>query len=219
MKNASRILFTFLSLLFVSLISFGADVKPEVYSASAVYTSGRAKTVAVKIYVSSYTSDEEVAQLANILKTEGSDALLKAINKMDRGKLAVVGKTGNNVGVIRTRSTDQGTMITMVMERPVAFAELWRNTRSTDYPFGIIQMTVDKDGKGDIHPLPGRVVKRGDIRFTEQHDSSRRSGTLVVTAEAERVRGYPAANLLDTVAKVAVELPPMPPGAVAAKLP
>ena len=161
MKNASRTLFTLLSLLFVSLISFGADVKPEVYSASAVYTSGRARTVAVKIYVTSYTTDEEVSQLANILKSQGSDALLKAVDKMDRGKLAVVGKTGTNVGVVRSKTTDKGTVITMVMDRPVAFAELWQNTRSTDYPFGILQMTVDKDGKGE-----GQLMVAAKIGFT-----------------------------------------------------
>jgi len=164
MKNTNRTVFTLLSIIFVSCISFSADVKPEVYSATAVYTTGRARTVPVKIYVSSYTTDEEVAQLANILKTQGSDALLKAINKMDRGKLAVVGKTGTNAGVVRSKATDKGTTITMVMDRPQAFAELWANTRSTDYPFGILQITVDKDGKGE-----GQLMVAAKIGFSSDN--------------------------------------------------
>jgi hypothetical protein len=164
MKNTSRAWLTFLSIVFISCISFSADVKPEVYSATAVYTSGRARTIPVKIYISSYTTNDEVAQLANILKTQGSDALLKAIDKMDRGKLAVVGKTGTNAGVVRSRQTDQGTVITLVMDRPVAFAELWQNTRSTDYPFGILQMTVDKDGKGE-----GQLMVAAKIEFTKDN--------------------------------------------------
>src|SRR5262249_17551685 len=71
-----------------------------------------------------------------------------------------------------------------------------------------LKQMLDKDGTGDISPLPGQELALDDIRFTGKHYSSRRSGALVVTAEAEPVRGQPATDLLDAVTQVAVELPP-----------
>jgi hypothetical protein len=71
-----------------------------------------------------------------------------------------------------------------------------------------LKPVLDKPGAGGIYPLPGQALKLGDIPFTGTHYSSRQSGALVVTAEAERVSGDPAAALLDAVTKVAVALPP-----------
>jgi hypothetical protein len=152
-----------ISLFFMSF-SFAEVTKPEVYSATAVYTSGPSGTIPIKIYIKSYTSDEEVVQLATILKNEGSDALLKAINKQERGRLAPARKTGTDVGVVRMRKTEKGTTIRMLMERPVGFMELFRNTRSTDYPFGILQMELDNEGKGE-----GTLVVAAKIKFTDDN--------------------------------------------------
>jgi hypothetical protein len=82
-----------------------------------------------------------------------------------------------------------------------------------------LKLTLDKDRAGDIYPISGQRVKVGNTRFTETHYSSRRSGTQVVIAEAEGVRGQPADNLLDAVTKVAVGLPPLPPGVTVPRLP
>ncbi len=71
-----------------------------------------------------------------------------------------------------------------------------------------LKQTLDKDGTGDISPIPGQVLALENTHFVGKHYSSRRSGAMVVIAEAEGVRGHPAADLLDAVAQVAVELPP-----------
>jgi hypothetical protein len=156
------LLLLFLIALFVPLATvFSDEVKPEIFSATAVNTTGPSPKVSMKIYINSYTSDEEVTQLANILKTQGPDALLKAINKVERGRIAPVRKTGTDVGFVRQRMTDSGRHITMVMERPMSFAELYRGSRSTDYPFGILQMDVDKNGKGT-----GTFMVAAKIKFT-----------------------------------------------------
>jgi hypothetical protein len=71
-----------------------------------------------------------------------------------------------------------------------------------------LKQTLDKDGTGDISPIPAQVLALENVHFAGKHYSSRRSGAMVVIAEAEGVRGHPAAGLLDAVAQVAVELPP-----------
>ena len=164
MKNKILIVWLLIAFAF-PLAIFSEDSKPETFSATAVNTTGPAPHVSLRIYITSYTPDEEVVQLANILKTQGPDALLKAINKVERGRITPLRKTGTDVGFVRSRPTENGGRhITMVMERPIAFAELWRGSRSTDYPFGILQMDVDKDGKGS-----GTLMVAAKIEFTKDN--------------------------------------------------
>ena len=164
MKRKILFVLFLIGLFFPLAVSFSEESKPEVFSATAVNTTGPAPKVSIKIYIHSYTSDEELAQLANILKTQGSDALLKAINKVERGRIAPIRKTGTDVGFVRSRPIENGRHITMVMERPIGFAELFRGSRSTDYPFGILQMDIDKDGKGT-----GTLMVAAKIKFTKDN--------------------------------------------------
>ena len=152
----------FLFLLIASL-SFGADSKPEVYTATAIDTNSPTR-IPVKIYIYSQTSDEEVVELANLLKTKGADAVLKKIGKAERGRLAPIGRTGTDVGFVRKRPVEKGTLIMMVMERPVAFRELFRSARSTDYPFGILQMQIHEDGKAE-----GSLIVAAKVQFTKEN--------------------------------------------------
>lgn len=154
-----------LSLILAAAVCFAEDAKQsEVYTGVVTNIPGRVSTLSMKMYISSYTSDEELVQLATLLKEKGPDALLKAIGKIDRGRMAPTGRIGSDVGLIRSRPTETGQRITMVMERPQAFAEMWSNSRSTDYPFGILVMDLDKDGKGQ-----GTLMVAAKIEVTDQN--------------------------------------------------
>ncbi len=65
------------------------------------------------------------------------------------------------------------------------------------------QRLADTLGTGNISPITSEV----GVRFTGRHYVSRRSGSLVVIAEATTGSGQPAAAVLDAVADVAVEFP------------
>ena len=160
------LLVLFLIGLFLPLtVAFSEEKKSEVFGATAVTTTGTGRRVSIKIYINSYTPDEEVVQLANLLKTQGPDATLNALHKMDRGRLAPIRKTGTTVGFIRTRPTDNGGRhITMIMERPIGFVEFYRSVRSQDYPFGILEMDFDKDGKGS-----GTLAVAAKISFADDN--------------------------------------------------
>jgi hypothetical protein len=60
----------------------------------------------------------------------------------------------------------------------------------------------DRNGTGNVAPLPGAPKPTG------KHYRSRRSGTLVVIAEAEPLSGGPSASLLNQAAAIAVQFPP-----------
>ena len=141
--------------------------KSEVYSATAFGVAGAAagQSVSLTIYIDDYTTDAEAHQFAQTLKTGGSDALLKAMDKSKaKGRIAVVGRVGQEVSIIRSRPADKGhRRIFLVMDRPISFAELRQGTRSRDYEFGVIELLVDEKGKGS-----GTMLAAAKVKFTKQ---------------------------------------------------
>lgn len=136
----------------------------EVYSATAVAIAGVAggSVVQVTIDIDDYTTDEERLQLAQALIEGGSDALRKAMNKMKKGRVSVVGRTGTKVNYIRAWPTANGRRIIMATERPMTFFELRRGTRSRDYEFGFIELRLDEKGRGS-----GVLIAAAKIKFIE----------------------------------------------------
>ncbi|MGH3908023.1 MAG: hypothetical protein ACRDTE_28165 [Pseudonocardiaceae bacterium] len=68
---------------------------------------------------------------------------------------------------------------------------------------------IDIYGTGDVSPLAGELLGLNGIKFTGKHYDSRKARTLVVIAETESVSGQPHPELLDSIAEVAVLLPPL----------
>lgn len=97
--------------------------------------------------------------MLNLLR-KGTDALRRALEKEDRGRINVVGSTGNQIAVARKRQQGPDTIITIVTARTMPFIELYRGGRSTDYPFGFLQVKLDDKGQGN-----GQIMAAGRIRF------------------------------------------------------
>jgi len=125
---------------------------PVQYAAVAIGQSGSAagKSFGLSIYIDVVSSDGEVEELAGTLKHKGQDGLVKALDNLkDKGRVAPTGSVGTGMRVIRIRPTkDGGQHIVLLTNRPITIRELWNGTRSRDYPFGIVILNVDKDGKG-----------------------------------------------------------------------
>lgn len=145
--------------------------KAEVYSATAFAARTGANSLGITIYIDDYTTDAEVHELAQTLKTGGSDALLKAMDKTKpkKGRVAVVGRTGNEVAIIRSRPAGKGKRrLILVTERPIGFLELRQGTRSRDYQFGVIELVLDEKGKGEGLALPAAKIwfnKKGELEI------------------------------------------------------
>jgi len=141
----------------------GEEVK-ELYSATLLNTSGPSKTIPIKIYVYSYTSDDEIMKFAETLKSGGAEALSKAMDKTSAGRIAPSFGTGNRVNVVRAFDTEKGHLIRMVTNRRMSFMEVTRGGRSTDYEFGILELLVGKDGKAE-----GSIIGAAQIKFGEKN--------------------------------------------------
>ncbi len=136
--------------------------KPEAYSAVAMGTGGSVggKTMQFDFRITKYTTNEELDKFAEILKEQGQDALRRALEKEDVGRINPAGRTGNQIAVARKRQEGSDTVITMVTARTMPFIELYRSGRSTDYPFGFLQVKLNEKGQGN-----GQIMAAAKIRF------------------------------------------------------
>ncbi len=146
---------------------FGQDKRDrqEAYSAVAIGTGGAAggRSTQFDFRISRYTSDEEVEQFAALLQEKGGDALRRALEKQDVGRINRVGTVGNQIAVARRRQVGSETLITIVTARNMPFIELYRGGRTTDYPFGFLQVKLNQKGEGT-----GQIMVAAKIRFDKK---------------------------------------------------
>src|SRR5687768_2502445 len=116
------------------------------------YGSGlntRTDTRQFTLTINSRTSNELVNKYLNVLKNDGQDKLIDAIDDQEIGRFSVGANVGVPVNVVRESVTDGKRRIFVVFERWTQFAELRYGYRSLDYPFGVIELFIDeKTGKG-----------------------------------------------------------------------
>jgi|SRR5271169_624866 len=137
----------------------------EAYSGVAMGTGGSVggKTIQFDFRITQYTTDEEVQKFAQLLKDQGSDALRRALEKEDKGRINVVGSTGNQIAVARKRQEGSDTIITVVTARTMPFLELYNNGRSTGYQFGYLQVKLNAKDEGS-----GQIMAAAKIRFDKK---------------------------------------------------
>jgi hypothetical protein len=142
---------------------------PRQFAATAFGQAGSmaGKSFGLTLYITGWTTDEQVKDFVGVLKEKGSDGLVAAMNKTnDVGRVAPVGFVGNGFRFARYRpAADGGMHIVMVTNRRMNFGELYRSTRSTDYQFGIIVLDVDKNGKGT-----GKLAPVCKIKFNKKDE-------------------------------------------------
>jgi hypothetical protein len=137
----------------------------EAYSAVARGTGGSVggKTAQFDFRVTQYTTDDELANFAQLLKEKGTDALRRALEKEDKGRVNVVGSTGNQIAVARKRQEGPDTIITIVTARTMPFMELYNGGRTTDYPFGYLQVKLSGS-----EPGAGQIMAAAKIKFDKK---------------------------------------------------
>ena len=142
---------------------------PRQFAATAFGQAGAmaGKSFGVNIYITAWTTDQQVQEFISVLKEKGPDGLVKAMEKTsDVGRLSPTGFVGSGFRFARYRPTpDGGLHIVMVTNRPMSFGELYRGGRSTDYQFGIVVLNVDKNGKGT-----GTLAPVCKIKFNKKNE-------------------------------------------------
>ena len=151
----------------LSLAAYGQDEQKvsEAYTGVAIGTGGSVggRSISFDFTITRYTTDEELAKFAMIVKEKGQDALRSALEKEDKGRISPVGSVGIEIAVARKRQVGTTTIITIVTARSMSFRELYRSGRSVDYPFGYLQVKLNQKGEG-----AGQIMAAAKIRFNKK---------------------------------------------------
>jgi len=119
-------------------------------------------TAPVVIHIDHYSSNGEIDRLKGILANKGPNALRDALWDLEAGYIRVGGGLGYPIAVATSRPDGKGgRVVRLMMDRPISFRESVSSSRSLDYPFGYIEMTLDNNGKGE-----GRFFAAAKVTMT-----------------------------------------------------
>ena len=143
----------------------------ERFTAVAVVTNGRASgSGIVQIDITRWSTAAERTSLLAVLKKDGAEKLLEALQ--DTRPVGII-KTPDSLGydlhyANQTPLPDGGRRIVIATDRPIGFWEASHRPRTIDYPFTVIQMEIDKDGKGKgTLSYATKIIPAGDTIVLE----------------------------------------------------
>jgi len=147
-----------------------AEDKPKAEQFSAVWAvvggAAGGRTVPIDIRINRYNTDEEIKNFADILVEGGQSRLREALEKEDVGQLSTTGQVGIPIAIARKSTKGDKTIIRIVTARTLSFVELRYSGRSVDYPFTILQLEVDGEGKG-----VGTAIGAASIKFNKEKNT------------------------------------------------
>jgi len=177
-----RLLFTLM--LAASLVTVARTQtmgQPEQFSAGAIdMNHGRAGQIQINVDRWSTPADRE--RLVGALLEKGSDALLHALQDMKSvGRIRTPDSIGYDLRYSQQRpDRDGGRDIVLVTDRPISFWEAVNRPRSVDYPFTLIQLHIDNDGKGEGKlAIATKITADPDTKMIEIEDYQHQPVQLV----------------------------------------
>jgi hypothetical protein len=122
---------------------------------------GTGKAGVVDITISRWSTDEEREMLLTTLQEFGQDKLLAALEKI-RPPVGYM-RTPNSIGydlyyARNNPQADGSRKVVLATNRRVSFREAANDTRSMQYQFTLIEIHIDKNGKGEGKLVPAAKV-------------------------------------------------------------
>jgi hypothetical protein len=138
------------------------EKKRETFTATVLQTANMrlpgGGTFRITMNVDEWTSVEERRRLLAVFKEGGSEALMNELRKMKAGHIvppAFARWPSWEVDVASSiPQPDGGRIVRLFTERPIAFGEAYYSTRSREYEFGVVELRLDADGKGEGATIP-----------------------------------------------------------------
>jgi len=117
---------------------------------SNISAGGGTNAGPVDITIDRWTTDAERDRLVGVVKEKGADGLLGAIRKMDEiGHIQSGGSLGYPLRFAReVPLSGGGRRIIIGTDRRMSFLEVREQPRSVDYPFMVVDIRLNADGKG-----------------------------------------------------------------------
>ena len=119
----------------------------------------------VQITITRWSTDEEREKLISTLKEKGSDALLNTLTSLKPvGFIKMPNTLGWDLYYAREQDNpDGGRSIYLASNRRLAFGEVKHQSRSSQYAFTLVEMHLDKDGKGE-----GKLSGAAKVEFNSK---------------------------------------------------
>jgi hypothetical protein len=108
---------------------------------------GPMATGRVTVTVEKWSTREERLAMLDALKKGGIDALLAEMQKHEVGYVQINDSLRWRLRIAATAQDAKGRHVRVVTDRPIAYEETRTNTRTLDYPVGVIEFTMPPDGK------------------------------------------------------------------------
>ena len=133
-----------------------------------------ASTAVIEIRITRWSTQAEREGLLTTATQDNQDRLLRALQKMpDHGRMAIPGWTGPDPHKARlgwglryavaTPGEDGGLRIAIATDRYIGAWEARESPRTIDYPFTLIEMRLDRNGRGE-----GKMAVATKIEFDKQ---------------------------------------------------
>ena len=166
MKMTSKIVTALAGVLLLGSVPAPAAESVERFTAFAVNLNGaRTRSGTVDISVERWSTSEEQRALVGDLKEGGNDLLLRRLRKADR-----VGyiRSTTSIGYPLRFASEQdlpggGKRILLATDRPIGFFEATSGARRSDYPFLLIDIHVDANGKGE-----GKLLNFARVNWADE---------------------------------------------------
>lgn len=130
-----------------------SNTPKQEFTANAVNMSnvGNPGASQVEITVNAYTTDAARDRLMEVFRKDGEAALLRALqNERPVGSIRAPGSLAYDLRYARELPGEEGgRRLILATDRPIGFAEARNNPRTLDYPFTLIELRLDGEGRGE----------------------------------------------------------------------
>lgn len=142
------------------LTAFAVDM-----STSPDARSNQVRSGTVNIAIERWSTEEERKRLMGALKEGGPDLLLKQLQKIDdpAGQIYTPGRVGTPLRFAwQSPLPDGGRRIVVATDRKIGFLEAANRPRTIDYPFLVLDIRMNGEGKGQGKLLPVARIERAE---------------------------------------------------------
>ncbi len=145
------------------VVSAQAPKLPIVFTAFATNLGSGPNAGTVDIAIERLSTDEERAGLIAAFMKGGQDALLNALQKIRPrvGYIKLPTRLGYDLQYAYRFPNPDGTVkVVIATDRKIGFGEAATSARTMDYPFTLIEMHLNKEGKGEGRLALGVQITR-----------------------------------------------------------
>ena len=150
-----------------ALTAIAQSAARDTYTGTMVGIGGRRSvTRAFTLTITGRTPDREVSRDVAILAEAGQDELLERIRERDLGRFSLGAQVGRRLNfVTETTLANDDRKLMILFERWVDIYEARYGSRSLDYPFGYVELIIDRNGRGE-----GTFIPAARVRFNSRNE-------------------------------------------------